>query len=123
MLFRADVECVLCGSLIKFFGATVLYQDSQCAKHNKEQQFPGINVIINKDKTSNSFTSLKPNCSNIKHTPIPIRHHATDIVSASKHTQEYFLLNVCRRNKNISKKSLNNLDKEKLSIDKSGKNY
>ena len=50
MLFRADVKCVLCGSDIKFFGATILYQHQTCASHNKEHQFPGINVTVSNDR-------------------------------------------------------------------------
>ena len=53
MLFRADVICVLCGSNIKFFGATVLYQNKTCASHNKELQFPGINITVNNNSTVN----------------------------------------------------------------------
>ena len=53
MLFRADVICVLCGSNIKFFGATVLYQNKTCASHNKEHQFPGINITVRNDRPIN----------------------------------------------------------------------
>ena len=65
MLFTADVQCVLCWSKIKFFGATVLYQSNVCANHNKEHQFPGINVIVIKStnsqiSNSNSISSNKP---------------------------------------------------------------
>ena len=56
MLFRADVICVFCGSNIKFFGATVLYQDKTCASHNKEHQFPGINITVSNNRPINPTT-------------------------------------------------------------------
>ena len=64
MLFTADVQCVFCGSKIKFFGSTVLYQSNVCASHNKEHQFPGINVLVDKSSNSQSCNSNLITCVN-----------------------------------------------------------
>ena len=72
MLFTADVQCVFCGSEIKFFGSTILYENNVCASHNKEHKFPGINVLV--DKTSNPQTASTNLISNIDNMS-SIRHY------------------------------------------------
>ena len=46
MLFTGDVQCVFCGSKIKFLGNIIIYQSQQCSNHNQEHQFPGMNIVV-----------------------------------------------------------------------------
>ena len=54
-MFLGDVQCVYCGSKINFSGNMISYQNQRCASHNKEHQFPGMNILVNDKNIHNSY--------------------------------------------------------------------
>ena len=59
-MFWGDVQCVYCRCEIIFSGNNISYQNQQCASHNKEHQFPGMNILINKVHSLNAHLPAKP---------------------------------------------------------------
>ena len=59
-MFLGDVQCVYCRCEIIFSGNNISYQNQQCASHNQEHQFPGMNIIINKNHSLNAHLPLRP---------------------------------------------------------------
>ena len=59
-MFLGDVQCVYCRSEIIFSGNDISYQNQQCANHNQEHQFPGMNIIINKVHSLNAHLPVQP---------------------------------------------------------------
>ena len=60
MLFTGDVQCVYCGYKIKFSGNIILYQSHQCANHNQEHQFPGMNIVVDEGNNNNTYFTHLP---------------------------------------------------------------
>ena len=58
-MFLGDVQCVYCRCEIIFSGNDISYQNQQCASHNQEHQFPGMNIIINKVHSFNAHLPVK----------------------------------------------------------------
>ena len=56
-MFLGDVQCVYCRCKVIFSGNDISYQNQQCASHNQEHQFPGMNIII---KSISSFNTHLP---------------------------------------------------------------
>ena len=56
-MFLGDVQCVYCRCKIIFSGNDISYENQQCASHNQEHQFPGMNIII---KSIHSFNAHLP---------------------------------------------------------------
>ena len=60
MIFTGDVICVYCGRKIKFSGNNISYQNSKCASHNKEHQFPGMNIVVDENSSSDIYHNNLP---------------------------------------------------------------
>ena len=71
MIFSGDCQCVYCGCKINFSGNNISYQNQQCATHNPEHQFPGMNIIV-KNSNYNSINNL-----HLKNLPISTKRKST----------------------------------------------
>ena len=57
-MFSGDVQCVHCRCTINFSGNVISYQNQLCANHNKEHQFPGMNIIVSKINNNSYFKNI-----------------------------------------------------------------